>query len=170
MISSARNRTRIGRIKADQIDAFRERFCEHVTQNHVIKERDLEIRVDAEIRLTDLTLQSVQDLDRLGPFGRSNPRPVLSASGVKLAEAPRKMGEGDRHLAITVVQAGRKIRGVCFGRGEWADEIAAAGPELSICFAPTINQFRGQNNVEFHLLDWKPASAATTANATGVSL
>jgi single-stranded-DNA-specific exonuclease len=146
------------KIKSEHIGAFRSAFCEHVGANHDIEQEDLELRIDAEVRLMDLTLNAVMELDRLGPFGRDNPRPILATQGVELAEPPRKMGEGERHLALTVRQGGRKVRAISFGKGEWADEIAAAiagGSKISICFAPTINRFRGQENVEMQLIDWK---------------
>lgn len=146
------------KIEVGQIDVFREAFCLHVSGNHDVHERDLELRIDAEVRLSDLTLNAVKELDRLGPFGRDNPRPVLATRGVELAEPPKRMGEGERHLSLTVRQGARKIRAISFGKGDWADEISAAiagGSKISICFAPNINRFRGQENVEMQLIDWK---------------
>ncbi len=146
------------KIAVEHIEAFRAAFSQHVGQNHDVQESDLELRIDAEVRLTDLTLNAVKELDRLGPFGRDNPRPVFATQGVQLAEPPRKMGEGERHLSLTVRQGTRKIRAISFGHGDWADEISAAvadGSTISICFAPNINRFRGQENVEMQLIDWK---------------
>lgn len=145
------------RIAADRVDAFRIAFCE-AARNHTVSPGDLELSIDAEVRLADLTVRSVMELDRLGPFGRSNPRPVFSSSQVELAEPPRTMGEGDRHLSLRVRHYGKVLRAVAFGRGEWAREIAAATGPLAISFAPIINRFRGQENVELHLLDWNPCS------------
>ena len=146
------------KIAVEHIEVFRLAFSTHVGENHDVQASDLELRIDAEVRLTDLTLNAIKELDRLGPFGRDNPRPVLATQGVQLAEPPRKMGEGERHLSLTVKQGTRKIRAIAFGKGDWADEIAAAvadGSTISICFAPNINRFRGQENVEMQLLDWK---------------
>jgi single-stranded-DNA-specific exonuclease len=159
------------RIAADRIDPFREAFCQHVAETHVVEARDLELRIDAEVRLADLTLRAVEELDRLGPFGRSNPRPVFASSRVELTEPPRKMGEGERHLSLRVRHYGKIMRAVAFGKGEWADTIARANGPISISFAPSINRFRGQQNVELQLIDWQagtsqegsPGSAATTS-------
>jgi len=154
------------KIQAEKIDAFRASFCAFVTDNHAILESDLELRIDGEIRLTDLTLPAIIEMDRLGPFGRDNTRPVFACQGVELAEPPRKMGEGERHLSLTVRQGGRRIRGVSFGHGDWADEISAAvegGGTISICFAPNINRYQGRENVEMQLIDWKPDQPVKTA-------
>lgn len=143
------------RVAVDRIDPFRASFCSFVRENHVVEPQDLELRVDAEVRLADLTIKAVNELDRLGPFGRSNPRPVFASTRVELAEPPRKMGEGERHLSLRVRHYGKIMRAVAFGKGEWADQIAAVAGPISISFAPSINRFRGQENVELQLLDWK---------------
>lgn len=144
------------RIAADRIEPFRDDFCRYVEQNQRVERDDLELRIDAEVRLADLTHRAVTELDRLGPFGRGNPRPVLASSKVELVEPPRKMGEGERHLDLRVRHYGKVMRAIAFGRGEWADEIAAVRGPISISFAAGINRFRGQENVELKLLDWRP--------------
>ncbi len=70
------------------------------------------------------------------------------------------MGEGDRHLAIKVRQQGTTMRGVAFGRGDWAEQLKATVGPISVTFAPVINTFNGFNKVELHLIDWKPSAAA----------
>jgi single-stranded-DNA-specific exonuclease len=146
------------KIAAENIDAFRSAFCTYVSSNHAVVESDLEQKIDGEVRLSDLTLSAIVEMDRLGPFGRDNVRPVFACQGVELAEPPRKIGEGERHLSLIVRQGNRKIRGVSFGHGDWADEISAAvakGGTISICFAPNINRYQGRENVEMHLIDWR---------------
>jgi single-stranded-DNA-specific exonuclease len=144
------------KIEAGQIAALREAFCA-VAGGFTPEAEETQLRIDAQVLLSDLSVRSVTDLDRLGPFGRSNPRPVLMAAEVELAEPPRTMGEGDRHLSLRVRHHNKVLRAVAFGRGEWAADLSAAGSQrLSISFAPVINRFRGQENVELHLIDWRP--------------
>jgi single-stranded-DNA-specific exonuclease len=147
------------RIAPDRIAAFREAFCLYVDRNQRIDHEHVELRIDAEVRLADLTIKAVDELERLGPFGRANPRPVLASTRVELAEPPRKMGEGERHLNLRVRHYGKVLRAIAFGRAEWADEIAAVQGPFSICFAAGINRFRGQANVELQLLDWQTHSS-----------
>ncbi len=145
------------RIEADRVDAFRDAFCDHVTTTHEFTDRDSELRIDAEVRLADVTRRAVRELDRLGPFGARNPRPLFAATNVALAEPPRTMGEGGNHLQLRVKQNGATLRAIAFGKGDWAEEIAAAGPDISISFAPGLNRYRGFESVELQLRDWRPA-------------
>ena len=110
----------------------------------------------AEVRLADVTWRAVKELDRLGPFGQANPRPVFAASHVELAGPPRTMGEGDRHLNLRIRQHNVTMRAIAFGRGEWAQEIAAVGGPIAIGFTAGINHFNGRESVELMLEDWQP--------------
>lgn len=144
------------RIKSENVDQFRDNFCSHVDTNHEVTDEDLEVNVDLEVAIPELTLQAVTDLDRLGPFGRENERPLFAATKVELVEV-KTMGGGDRHLSLRVKQhGGRPIRGIAFGRGEWAKELDAHNGLIDITFTSMINRFRGQANVEIQLVDWRP--------------
>jgi len=159
------------RLPIENIDAFRESLCHHAAEVHEPTEQDLDLPIDAEIRLDDLTHRAVTELDRLGPFGCANERPRFASTGVQLVEAPRRMGGGDRHLMLRLRQTersggGKVFRAVAFGRGDWADEIAAVNGPLSISYSAAINEFRGYQNVELQLIDWQPAPADQPMAAT----
>jgi single-stranded-DNA-specific exonuclease len=112
--------------------------------------------VDAEIQLADLTHRAVRELDRLGPFGCDHRRACFVARGLELAEEPRRMGGGERHLSLRVRQGGRVLRCVAFGRAEWAHELTRAGGRLAFCFSAALNSFQGYESVELHIHDWQP--------------
>ena len=145
------------KIEPDRIDDFREAFCAYVTENHEVGPDATVRRIDAEVRLADLTHRAVTELENLGPFGAGNPRPVFAASSCDVPGPPKKMGEGGRHLDLRVRHYGKSMRAIAFGQGEWADEITQNDGPISICFAPKINRFRGRETVEMQLIDWQPA-------------
>ena len=153
------------KIQPAGIDGFRIAFSQFVADHHQVRPGECELAVDAEARLADLTLRSIADLERLGPFGAHNPRPVFVASNVELASPPKKMGPGERHLSIRVRQFGRIVRGTAFGKADWADEMAQVPGPISICFQPKINRYQGREQIEFQLLDWQPAQAAAPTAA-----
>ncbi|WP_166819832.1 single-stranded-DNA-specific exonuclease RecJ [Thalassoroseus pseudoceratinae] len=145
-------------VSEDRLDDFRQQLSQHASTHQVPREVG-EIRIDAEVRLADVTRHGVKELDRLGPFGEQNPRPVFAANRVELAAPPKTMGEGGRHLDIRVKQHGTSLRAIAFGRGEWAEEIAAVDGTIDIGFTAGINRFRGRENVELRLEDWQPSTA-----------
>jgi len=157
------------RITADNIDPFRDDFGRFVDGDRDPNQRAAELQIDAEVRLADCTPRAVRELDRLGPFGQNNPRPVFAATGVELAAPPKKMGEGDRHLSLRVRHYGATLRAVAFGRAEWADEMADAKGPISISFAASINRFGGRESVELKLIDWQTETECAAADASRAS-
>jgi single-stranded-DNA-specific exonuclease len=146
------------------VDAFREAFCEHVAGEVTEADRVAEIRIDAEAPLSQLTMQTVRQIEQLAPFGAGNPRPTLCATGVRLAEPPKRIGGGERHLSLRISQHSVSLRAIAFGQGDWADELAGCEEPLDIAYRPVINEFRGRRSVELQLVDWRPSQSAATAS------
>lgn len=149
-------------IDASRIEEFRVALANWARENFAPTEDDTALRVDAEVHLSEVTRRAVAELQHLGPFGEANPEPRFAARRVELTEPPKTMGEGDRHLALRVSQHRTKMRVVAFGRGEWAEEIAAVEGPVSISFAPQINSYRGFESVQLHLHDWRPPEESTS--------
>jgi len=148
------------KIEESQVDAFRAEFCEYAAEQIAAASRVAEIHIDAETPFSALTLKAVEQLEHLAPFGHGNPRPLLCTSDVQLAEPPRRIGGGERHLALRLVQHGVPLRAVAFGGGEWADDLAKSNGPIAVAFRPVINEFRGRRSVELHLCDWRSDLAA----------
>ena len=146
-------------IEESALDAFRADFCEHVAEQVNPTEQVPEVIIDAESQLSELTLQTMGQIEQLAPFGAANPRPVLCASDVEIAGKPKRMGKGEvgRHLSVTFKQHGVQLRAVAFGQGDWVEELDQLDGAIDIAYRPVINEFRGRRTVEMHLLDWRPA-------------
>ena len=152
------------RIEDDNIDAFREAFCEYVAGELTEENRTAEVHIDAEAPFSQLTLQTVEQIETLAPFGQGNPRPVLCCSDIELPVPPKTMGGGDRHLNAQLRHGQVTLRAVAFGKGEWADALAKHNGPVEIAYRPVINEFRGRRNVEIHLVDWRPARSLAEAS------
>lgn len=153
------------KIEDRHVDNFREMFCEFAAQQLCQSQREAELWIDGETILASLTLNAVEQIERLAPFGQGNHRPVLCASGVHLSEPPKRIGGSGRHLSLRIEQHGCKLRGVSFGNGDWADELAGISGPLNLAFRPVINNFNGRRNVELHITDWRVAEPVAVAPA-----
>jgi single-stranded-DNA-specific exonuclease len=148
------------KIEERHLAGFRGAFCEVAATRISQEQRVAEIFIDVEAPLSAFTLQAVQQIERLAPFGQSNARPLLCASGVTLSGPPKPLGSSGHHLSMMLSQHGVTLRSVAFGGGEWADELAAVDGPLDVAFRPIINNYRGRQSVELHLVDWRPTEAA----------
>lgn len=144
------------KIEESRIDAFRAELCDYAGSRLTPAQRQAELRIDAEAAFSQLTPQIVRQIDQLAPFGAGNPRPVLCATNVSLAEPPKRIGGGERHLSVKLVHHGTTMRAVAFGHGDWADELVQLGLPIDVAYRPVINDFRGRQSVEIQLVDWRP--------------
>jgi single-stranded-DNA-specific exonuclease len=151
------------KIEEHQLAGFRGAFCEVAATEISQAQRVAELFIDVEAPLSAFTLQTVQQLERLAPFGQGNSRPLLCASGAALAGPPKPLGANGHHLSMMLSQHGVTLRAVAFGGGDWADDLAAVDGPLDVAFRPVINHFRGRQSVELHLVDWRPSAAAVPA-------
>ncbi len=147
-------------LKIDEanVELFRAQFCEYAAGELSGTPGTAELRIDAEVPFSALSERVVRDLDRLAPFGHDNPRPLLCTSNVTLSEPPKRIGSGERHLALRLEQHGIQLRGVAFGGGDWATPLSQAGGPIAVAFRPQINHFRGRKTVELQVCDWHLAA------------
>jgi single-stranded-DNA-specific exonuclease len=160
------------RVDDGKIDAFRQAFIAEVAARMPDALRRAQLTIDGETPLAGITLHAVEEIERLAPFGQGNRRPVLCASGVTLAEPPRTIGSGGRHISLQVTQHGAKVRGVAFGGAEWLAHLPPPGQPFHIAFKPKINEFRGRRTAEMEVIDWRPAGidiASDLPHLTAVS-
>jgi single-stranded-DNA-specific exonuclease len=145
------------RVSETKLVDFRKGFMAAVADQIAGPPTDGEITIDSEAPFAMLTHQVLREIERLAPFGNGNHRPVLCSTGVRIVSPPKRIGGAGRHLSVEFEQDGRRVRGVAFGGGDWADELASAKGLLDIAYQPVINHFRGAARVEIHLTDWRMA-------------
>ena len=142
------------RLPADAVEAFAEALVAHV--NGLLSPDDLvpALDLDAHCALGDVTLEMVGQLQRLAPFGRGNPAPLLCVRGVRMAYPPRRVGNNGAHLKFTVAHQGRFVNAIAFGLGDLAGQLPA-GTDLDVAFEPTINSWQGRRTAEMQVKDVK---------------
>ena len=142
-------------VKQSKLDAFRQKINQYAKEHLKDLSADSPEYVDAEIPVSAITLQTVQSMEWLEPFGKDNPRPTFMSTGVRLAAAPRLLN-GAGGVQLEFEQNGATIKCVAFHRSAWAGEFAEAeNQSFDIVFQPSINHFAGRTSVQVKLIDWR---------------
>ncbi len=120
------------------------------------------VRADLDVPLSDCVLPIFEQLERLAPFGRSNPSPRLLVRDVIVARTGQRMGREGAHLSVSLRDdEGNGLRAVGFGLGDLAGDLPA-GARVDLVCRPKTNTWRGVTTAELHLLDVRPAGDAET--------
>jgi single-stranded-DNA-specific exonuclease len=131
------------------------------------------LEYDAEIGLEEITQDFWLALQKLEPFGASNPVPVFVARNSRLVQPARTLKE--KHIKLRVVP-GEKDESGRFQRARevlgWrmAERIAQdplmAGDRLDLAFTLDYNSHPDFGGVQLNLLDYTRAEAVASAAAT----
>lgn len=107
------------------------------------------LNIDLELTPDDITLDLIDDISQLEPFGASNPSPIFAIKDLKIKEK-RLMGENKNHLRLTC-QAGNTE----FNCIRWKDgDISLVkGDTLDIAFHPQKNEYNGVTSVQLIIDD-----------------
>lgn len=143
------------RLETTNIEQFRERFIG--VARRTLKPEDLvaSMNVDAEVSLAQVREPLVQELDRLGPFGPGNARPVLVLRGLTILTA-RSCGKTGDHLQLLLDDGQRRMKGIAFGCGKLALQLKG-GDKIDIAAIPQLNEWNGRVSVELQIKDLAPA-------------
>ena len=145
-------------LAGEHFDAFRRAFRDYARQAVSAEMLRPQLRIDCEAQVRQLTLPVVRDLERLGPFGQANPRPMLCCRNVELAGPPRRVGRTGDHLQLRVKQDGAPMKCIAFGAGAMFDTLKADA-RLDLAVEPVVNEFNGFTSVELEVKAMRPASA-----------
>ena len=140
------------RMETARFEEFREAFCAYA-QGAVSDEMlTPELRMDCVAELRQITAAVVADMQRLGPFGMGNGKPLLCCRGVEVAAAPRRVGKTGDHLQILVRQGNVTMKCIAFNRGDLFDQLLP-GLKIDLAVEPGVNEYNGYRNVELDVKD-----------------
>lgn len=121
------------------LEAFSRDFASALAAQQPPAVTDANWQVDAEVPLSELTLQSVEALDCLQPTGAQNPAPTLVARNVRVVKQGLRGPEG-QHLWLTIEDEGGRAEAIGFGMGA----LYPLGERIDCVFTPTTDRKRVQ--------------------------
>lgn len=139
-------------IAPEKIDDFTEAFEAYATEN--LREVDIvaKLHIDAVAPLRQFNREAVEQLERLGPFGQGNPKPIFATKGVRLAGTPRRVGAKNDHLQFVITDNTGSVRCVGFRMGHLEKKMLETEC-FSVAYEAQINHYNGNSNVEFIATD-----------------
>jgi single-stranded-DNA-specific exonuclease len=142
-------------IRESRIPEFAERFAAAAEtwarETHSVPT----LHVDSEVTLDEITLQLIQEIGTLHPFGAGNPEPTFAVRRLDILNA-RVVGE--KHLKMTVRQ-GRSLPfdSIGFGMRSLEDRGLSLKSPVDVAFTPELNHWNGYDRIQLRIRDLRPA-------------
>ena len=137
-------------VAAGNVDAFAARFNDVARSRLTAEDLVPELRVDLDVRLSDLTDDLETLLRHFEPFGVGNPAPVLAARGLRVEGAPRAVGQG--HLQLRLEADGTVLDAIGWGMGGLAAQLDPAEP-VDVAFRLERDEWNGTSRLRARLAD-----------------
>ncbi len=143
-------------IREADIPAFRRRMnrCVRDYCNGETPVSSLEIDVILQ-NPEEITLEELEHLSQLEPYGSGNARPVFALMGARV-ESCQNVGQ-NRHLKLRLSKGGYAFDAIFFSAtvGELG---VSPGMRVDAAFYLQINEFRGVSSVQLQMIDMRPAA------------
>ena len=105
--------------------------------------------IDLELDIKDIDISLVEEINKLEPFGASNPSPTFAIKNLTLKQK-KLMGSTKDHLKLIIDTPNGSKDCVWWSRG---DIPLIAGDKLDIAFAPQLNTFNGTTDIQLIIKD-----------------
>ena len=142
------------------IPAFRERMNQYAAEYWVGKAPESVLEIDMELHQPGrVTLQEVEALSALEPYGSGNARPLFCLMGATLLRM-QNVGQ-NRHLKLRLGKGSAQFDGIFFSTNTAACG-CQEGDRVDAAFYLQVNEFRGSRTVQLQMVDIRPSLSASS--------
>jgi len=138
------------RFRAENIGAFRDGLLKYVNERLAPDDLVATVNIDAICALRELEIPLLDEIERLAPFGRDNPAPVLAVVGVRLDGPPKRVGADGSHLRVLLRDGTAGHAAIGFGLGDLAPNFAS-GDRVDVAFEPKTSRWQGRRQMELRI-------------------
>lgn len=139
----------------DNLDAFRQKFEQVVSNTIGPDSLHPEIEIDAELHFPDITPSFFNILNQFEPFGPQNLRPVFISKKIQDYNGYSKVVK-EQHIRFIVAQNEECcISGIGFGLADKFGIISSGNP-FDLVYTIDQNEWNGTKSLQLHVLDIRP--------------
>ena len=138
-------------LEVDKLEALSELLEAYITEKGLDVATKNNLRLDEELDLEALTIETVKNFERLAPFGMDHQKPVFYIRNFQV-ENTRTMGAGNAHLKLKISKGSANFEVVAFGKGFLATEFAQV-KDLELAVILSVNQWNGQTALQLMMVD-----------------
>ena len=138
-------------LEVDKLEALSELLEAYITEKGLDVATKNNLRLDEELDLEALTIETVKNFERLAPFGMDHQKPVFYIRDFQVENA-RTMGAGDSHLKLKISKGTASFEVVAFAQGSKATEFAQV-KDLELAVTLSVNQWNGQTALQLMMVD-----------------
>lgn len=139
-------------VKADEIELLKQAIEDYALANYPTMP-DAELFADMKAAGDMLSVNNIEALKRLEPFGEGCEKPVFLLEGCEV-KAKRALKDG-KYVSFEVKSGNTTLRAISFSM-TFADFAAEVGDRIDLIATAEINEYNGVKSVQLRPLDFRP--------------
>lgn len=137
-----------------RLEAFRDRLND-VAHRKLTPEALMPLlRIDAEVGLEEISIESLTHLEQVNPTGQGNPALHFLAGPLTHARPLQRVGKEKQHVKMWVTDGSTTHEAVWWGAGQGSLPTG----RFQLAFAPGVSEYNGRRSVQLKVLDWRPVT------------
>ncbi|WP_027109170.1 single-stranded-DNA-specific exonuclease RecJ [Lacticigenium naphthae] len=141
----------------ENLTEFENKLNEQALQRWDADNWKSQLTVDASIQIKDITIESIQELNKLAPFGTGNPQPTFLLENLVSTQV-RQIGADKNHLKFSLSDSNKFLDVIGFQFGKMYDYLDSS-PKVSVIGKLDINEWNGNKKTQLMLEDLLVTSA-----------
>lgn len=135
------------------VDNLRERLSTIAKDTMTADDWERKLHVDLPVSIDEVTLEAIEDLQGMAPYGIGNPAPKVMLDQVQIS-AMRQIGATGDHLKFTLRgdASDRELDAIAFRKGELTSDISMMS-RISVVGKLNINEWNGNRKPQFMIED-----------------
>ena len=141
-------------LQSSKLNAFRARLNELARRTLRPEQLQPVLSLDAQVAISELSIERIHELDKLQPTGIGNPALKLCARNVTHQRPLQRMGADKKHAKLWVTDGQTTREAVLWNAGQGPLPVG----RFDLAFTPQLNEYNGAVTVQLKVLDWQPAA------------
>lgn len=138
-------------LDASKLPDLEQILSDYIAANQIDLSSKSTLNLDDEIHFDSLSLETLEDLAKLSPFGMDHKKPIFYLRDFSVKQA-RTMGQDGSHLKLRLSQAGKDYDLVAFHKGGQLLDFQQA-QHLELAVTLSVNKWNGNTSLQLMLVD-----------------
>lgn len=138
-------------LDASKLPDLEQILSDYIAANQIDLSSKNTLNLDDEIHFDSLSLETLEDLAKLSPFGMDHKKPIFYLRDFSVKQA-RTMGQDGSHLKLRLSQAGKDYDLVAFHKGGQLLDFQQA-QHLELAVTLSVNKWNGNTSLQLMLVD-----------------
>lgn len=132
----------------NNLDQIQKELSQHYKENNEIEHI---LTIDSYVNVSDLTIESIKELDSLRPFGTGNEKPIVAIENVNVLQK-RSVGVNGDHLKLLVQQDDDQLDIISFQNG-YVNDLLFEQQSISVAGCLEVNEWNGNSKPQLQMID-----------------